>query len=122
MLIALLEAVPNHVKALAQLDRRLMLPANLPESLTSRFVEPSRQEAVYLPRPLRGEFGCDWRGRPGRSFLFGCQRNVPRQQRLVLVGGLSQWQGHEQGLQIAVRVDCVDLAGLCRPRNYADRF
>ena len=58
------------------------------------------------------ELRCDWCGRLGRSIIFGWQRNVPRQQRLVVVGGLSERQGHEQGLQIAVRVDAVGLAGL----------
>ena len=46
LLIALLAAVPSHVKALAQLDSRMMLPANLPESLTTKFVEPSIQQRL----------------------------------------------------------------------------
>lgn len=41
LLIALLAAVSGKVKALAQLDRRMMLPANLSENLTIKFVEPS---------------------------------------------------------------------------------
>lgn len=46
LLIALLAAVPGHVKALAQLDSRMTLPDNLPENLTTKFVEPSIQQRL----------------------------------------------------------------------------
>jgi glycosyltransferase involved in cell wall biosynthesis len=41
LLSALLDALPSDLEILAQLDSRMMLPADIPENLKIRFVEPS---------------------------------------------------------------------------------
>lgn len=41
---------------------------------------------------------------------MGRQHDVPRLQRFVEGGGLREFQRSEQGLEIAIRVDSVDLA------------
>ena len=65
-----------------------------------------------LTAPLLGAFRCERWGDRLRPDSTGRQYDAPGKQRLVVVRGLCEWQCHEQGLQIAIRVDSVDLARL----------
>jgi glycosyltransferase involved in cell wall biosynthesis len=69
LLIALLAAVPGKVKALVQLDSRMMLPANVPENLTIKFVKPS------IWQRFRAEWWLAQNAQPQDSIL--CFGNLP---------------------------------------------
>ena len=45
----------------------------------------------------------------------------PWQQFVEAVDGVTIHHSHEHVAQVSVRFDTVQLAGLCRPPNYAER-
>lgn len=69
LLIALLAEVAGKVNTLAQLDSRMTLPANLPENLTVKFVEPS------IWQRLRAEWWLARNVKPHDTIL--CFGNLP---------------------------------------------
>jgi hypothetical protein len=46
----------------------------------------------------------------------------PRQQFVEMVYGISVDHAREHIAQVGVGLDVIQLAGLCRPPNYAERF
>lgn len=95
LLIALLAAIPGNVKALVQLDSRMTLPDNLPENLTTKFVEPSIQQR------FRAEWWLAQNTQPQDTIL--CFGNLPPLFRL---------RGHVLVfLQNRYLVDDVELDG-----------
>ena len=69
LLTALLNSFPGNLKTLAQLDSRMTLPANMPENLTIKFVEPSIQQR------LRAEWWLAQNVQPQDAVL--CFGNLP---------------------------------------------
>ena len=111
MLCRIADLVERDAEKLALLEA---LDAGKPIGMTRMHAVglPSICVSDQLTAPLRSVPRCDWRLRLVGLTLFGRQHKVPRQQRLVVIGGLRERQRREQGFQITVRVNPVDLAGL----------